>query len=65
MLSITATGCASLDPANVHRRVQVDIINGVQDSRKSGLFERLTGQRFYAAYNALPEYKVPANCTIA
>jgi putative glycosyltransferase len=45
--------------------MSVDVVYGVQTSRKGGIFERVTGNGFYTLYNLLSDYKVPPNLTVA
>ena len=40
-------------------------VYGVQGARKGGVFERLSGQAFYALFNALSSHPIPANQTTA
>lgn len=42
-----------------------DVVFGVQEKRKGGLFERLSGFLFFKTFNALSSYKLPANFTTA
>lgn len=39
----------------------IDVIYGVQESRKGGLFEKISGEIFYALYNKLSSIPVPRN----
>jgi putative glycosyltransferase len=39
----------------------VDVVYGVQEKRKGGLIERLTGALFYKAFNLFSEVKMPEN----
>src|SRR5205807_15629 len=49
-----------LRPFLAHMRAKnVDVVYGIQASRKGGLLERITGRAFYSVYNALSEYTVP------
>ncbi|MBO4632462.1 MAG: glycosyltransferase family 2 protein [Lentisphaeria bacterium] len=42
-----------------------DVVYGVQDQRKGGWFERISGKIFYSLFNFLAEIKVPRNITTA
>ena len=42
-----------------------DVVYGVQEQRKGGLFERWSGQWFYSFFNALTGIKLPANVVTA
>jgi putative glycosyltransferase len=42
-----------------------DVVYGVQESRKGGAFERLSGDAFYWAINAMSYYPVPKNLVTA
>lgn len=42
-----------------------DVIYGVQDTRKGGMFERVSGTLFYALLNALSSYPIPQNLITA
>jgi putative glycosyltransferase len=44
---------------------EADVVYGVQDTRKGGLFERLSGRLFYAVFNWLSETRIPENLTTA
>jgi putative glycosyltransferase len=37
----------------------VDVVYGVQEQRKGGLFERISGELYYAVFNALSKDKLP------
>ena len=39
----------------------MDVVYGVQKSRKGRTFERVTGDLFYSAFNLLSEVKIPPN----
>lgn len=45
--------------------VDLDVIYGVQPSRKGGRFERISGWVFYRIINALSPVKLPVNVTVA
>ncbi len=47
------------------RRKSCDVVYGVQDRRKGGWFERLSGWAFYGIFNLLSDVKVPRNFTTA
>ncbi len=49
----------------LHKNPAADVIYGVQDSRKGGFFERISGDLYYRAFNALSSYKIPANLLMA
>lgn len=49
----------------VFKGSDADVIYGVQDKRKGGLLERLTGALFYAIFNVLSTHKIPANLLMA
>jgi putative glycosyltransferase len=42
-----------------------DVIFGVQDKRKGGLSEQISGAFFYAVFNLLSGYKIPPNLLMA
>ncbi len=44
---------------------QNDVVYGVQDARKGGVVERVTGAAFYRLFSALSHVDVPANITVA
>ena len=37
----------------------IDVVYGVQEQRKGGLFERISGELYYAVFNALSKDKLP------
>jgi putative glycosyltransferase len=43
----------------------IDVVYGVQESRKGGWFERWSGELFYQIYNYLNEIKIPNNMVTA
>lgn len=43
----------------------VDVIYGVQDQRKGGWFERVSGRIFYALFNRLSEDQLPPNMALS
>jgi putative glycosyltransferase len=47
--------------AETMERTGADVVYGVQQSRKGGFFERLSGALFYRLFNWLSTQKVPAN----
>jgi len=49
----------------MQKHPRADVIYGVQDSRKGGFFERLSGDLYYRAFNALSSQKIPANLLMA
>jgi putative glycosyltransferase len=42
-----------------------DVVYGVQEERKGGLFERITGNLFYRSFNFLTSYPIPTNAVTA
>ncbi|HEY9057049.1 MAG TPA: glycosyltransferase family 2 protein [Aurantimonas sp.] len=59
------------DPAWIARfseqldRHQCDVVYGVQEMRKGGLFERWTGEGFYRIFNMLTGLSLPKNIIVA
>jgi putative glycosyltransferase len=59
------------DPAWLSRfhdelvRTNADVIYGVQNSRKGGWLERVTGTLFYLSFNAMLEHPIPRNVVTA
>jgi putative glycosyltransferase len=51
--------------AESQKNSTADVIYGVQNGRKGGLFERISGDLYYRAFNALSSYKIPANLLMA
>lgn len=47
----------------IHKEKDIDVIFGVQESRKGGLFEKWSGEAFYKVFNFLSPIKVTANQT--
>jgi putative glycosyltransferase len=47
------------------QRHHADVVYGVQETRKGGVFERLTGALFYATFNAMLELPLPKNVVTA
>jgi putative glycosyltransferase len=45
------------------RRSGADVVYGVQERRKGGLFERLSGEVFFRLFNLLTDDPLPANLT--
>jgi putative glycosyltransferase len=43
------------------QREGADVVYGVQESRKGGLFERLSGWFFFRAFNLLSDHPIPEN----
>lgn len=43
----------------------IDVVYGVQESRKGGWFERWSGEIFYSVYNFLSDVKIPKNLITA
>ena len=43
----------------------IDVVYGVQESRKGGWFERLSGAIFYSIHNFLSDVKIPRNLVTA
>lgn len=44
---------------------RADVVYGVQEARKGGWFERVTGEIFYATFNAMLEQPLPRNVVTA
>ncbi|RDI48168.1 glycosyltransferase family 2 protein [Aquicella lusitana] len=44
-----------------HASKGIDMIYGVQDQRKGGWFEKISGKLFYKAFNFLSKVKIPEN----
>jgi putative glycosyltransferase len=51
--------------AELQKNPKADVIYGVQDRRKGGFFERLTGNLYYRTFNALSSHKIPVNLLMA
>jgi putative glycosyltransferase len=47
------------------RRSGADVVYGVQQTRKGGFFERVSGNLFYTLFNRVSSYPVPPNCLAA
>ena len=47
------------------RATRADVVYGVQERRKGGLFERLSGAIFFKAFNALSSHPLPRNLVTA
>jgi len=45
----------------LHHEKDVDVIYGVQDSRKGGIFEKLSGKLFYKIFNFFSGIEIPNN----
>lgn len=48
-----------------HKHADIDVVYGVQQKRKGGWFERISGAVFYKLFNFLSEVKVPKNMITA
>jgi putative glycosyltransferase len=48
---------------NEFKKSTADVIYGVQQARKGGLFERITGHIFYKLLNLMSNYPIPENLT--
>jgi putative glycosyltransferase len=46
-------------------RTEADVVYGVQQSRKGGVIERLTGTMFFALFNQMLTHPIPANIVTA
>ena len=44
-------------------RTRADVVYGIQEKRKGALFERLSGELFFKAFNALSPHRLPPNVT--
>lgn len=53
------------DFATTLAEIRCDVVYGVQEQRKGGWFERITGQWFWSLFNALTNMAVPANVVTA
>lgn len=42
-----------------------DVVYGIQEKRKGGFFERISGQLFYRVFRALTGIKIPSNIVVA
>lgn len=49
----------------MQKHPRADVVYGVQDTRKGGFFERLSGDLYYRMFNALSSQKIPANLLMA
>lgn len=49
----------------VFQQTDADVIYGVQDTRKGGWYERVTGRLFYTVLNGLSTYTIPPNLLMA
>jgi len=47
------------------RETEVDVVYGVQEKRKGGWFERISGSFFYALFNFFSDHPVPKNAVTA
>ena len=45
----------------LHKEKELDVVFGVQESRKGGWFEKWSGEIFYKAFNFFSEIKIPKN----
>lgn len=45
----------------LHKEKDLDVVQGVQENRKGGVFERLTGSIFYKSFNFFSGIKIPKN----
>ena len=50
---------------NEFKNSDADVVYGVQQARKGGLFERINGKVFWSLFNMLSNYPVPADQTVA
>jgi putative glycosyltransferase len=46
-------------------KTDADVVYGVQDKRKGGLFEKISGALFYSVFNLLSSVKMPHNLLMA
>jgi putative glycosyltransferase len=44
---------------------KADVVYGVQDKRKGGILERVTGHLFFSVFNLLSDYPIPRNIVMA
>jgi putative glycosyltransferase len=51
--------------SELQKNPSADVIYGVQDKRKGGFFERISGDLYYSLFNALSSQKIPANLLMA
>lgn len=51
--------------AQILEQRRCDVVYGVQEQRKGGWFERLSGQWFWSMFNALTDMSLPANIVTA
>lgn len=49
----------------IHENTDVDVVYGIQQKRKGGFFERVSGQFFYKVLNLLTRFEYPANTLTA
>jgi putative glycosyltransferase len=54
-----------LDFSTQMHHSKCDVVYGVQEKRKGGLFERVTGQLFYRLFRALTRLDLPDNIVVA
>lgn len=45
----------------LHKEKELDVVYGVQESRKGGWFEKYSGEMFYSAFNFFSGVKIPKN----
>lgn len=45
----------------LHKEKELDVVYGVQESRKGGWFEKWSGEAFYKVYNFISGTKIPRN----
>lgn len=50
---------------DLYRASDADVVYGVQDRRKGGLWERASGAAYWRLYGALASYPIPANLLMA
>ncbi len=49
----------------IDQDIAIDVVYGVQESRKGGLFEKISGALFYKMYNLISNIKMPKNLVSA
>lgn len=49
----------------LHLNSEIDVVYGIQKSRKGGLFERFSGGLFWTTFNLMSDVKVPENILTA
>lgn len=55
----------SLFYEHYHQTSDIDVVYGVQKSRKGNIIERITGELFYKFFNLISTYPIPANLITA